>query len=85
MYTLTARIFAIVADPKLSSKLAQLGSSVGKKSQNPPKTTPKRAILRGIGPIVTLWQQWGRNFPFTSKLTLRNACFRGNEAPLSGS
>ncbi|WP_210238634.1 hypothetical protein [Mesorhizobium sp. M1D.F.Ca.ET.184.01.1.1] len=45
----------------------------------------KQAISGEIGPIVTLWQQWGRNFPFTSKLTLRNAYFRGNEAPLSGS
>ncbi|MET3579688.1 hypothetical protein ABID19_002719 [Mesorhizobium robiniae] len=30
-------------------------------------------------PIVTLWQQWAQNIPFTSRFTLRNAYFRGRK------
>jgi hypothetical protein len=48
-----------------------------KKSENWHKTTQKQLVCGEPGPIVTLWQQWGENIPFTSTFTLRNAYFRG--------
>jgi hypothetical protein len=51
------------------------GINQRKNPGKPARNGPKTAYFAGVWPIVTLWQQLGENIPFTSKLTLRNACF----------
>jgi hypothetical protein len=77
MYILTARIFAMVTCVAAGAQIPLVVIEWPKKSEKPIKTVQKQLFL-GVGcPIVTLWQQWGAKFPFTSKLTQRHACFRG--------
>jgi hypothetical protein len=57
-------------------KLAQSTFKPQKNLQKLCETAPKHAVSGFKGPIVTLWQQWGAKFPFTSKLTQGHACFR---------
>ncbi|MDX8440767.1 hypothetical protein [Mesorhizobium australafricanum] len=66
MYILTAPIFAMVLGIAIG---VQIAPTDRKNLKIPPKTGQKQPILGLKGPIVTLRQQWGANFPFTSKLT----------------
>jgi len=69
MYILTTRIFAMVRGATIGVQIARTGIKQSKKSEETAQNRAKQPNLGLAGPIVTLWQQWGANFPFTSKLT----------------
>ncbi|MBZ9659672.1 hypothetical protein LB523_11510 [Mesorhizobium sp. ESP-6-4] len=69
MYIWTAPIFAMVIDAAIGAQVARTGVKGSKKSGETAKNGAKTAGFGLTAPIVTLWQQWGANFPFTSKLT----------------
>jgi hypothetical protein len=75
MYAFAERIFDKVPARTVAHENGHQAENQQKKSGKRAGRGQKTAFLEAFGPIVTLWQQWGENFPFTSTFTQRNACF----------
>ncbi|RRI02369.1 hypothetical protein EH240_12985 [Mesorhizobium tamadayense] len=72
---MTARIFAIVPGRDIEPNRGLTIIEWQEKAAQTFQYSPKTGHLEEIGPIVTLWQQWGQKFPVYVKINAAERLF----------